>query len=123
MSGETGICRACGETVEPHTHDCNGYPGRLNTLGSAMDTITFIRKDELALLKKIIEVQGKALVFYADPESYSRQGFPHGFCAIFNSIEDDYEKVTLLGFPSNLSQYGGKRARQALAEVEKLKQN
>lgn len=61
----------------------------------------------------------EALRFYADKESYERDGFKHGFCAAFVEIKDDRSKATSDG--NDLSVYGGKRARAVLAKWAKVK--
>lgn len=63
--------------------------------------------------------------FYANPDNYQKgSDFPHGFCIVFDSIPDDYERVKNHPFiktseiRENLSSYGGKCARQVLKELE-----
>lgn len=87
--------------------------------------------EELSQARKLIAELVKMGEFYGNPDNYQRgKKLPHGFCAIFNSIDDDYERVKShpvsdpFYFNENLSSYGGKLAREVLSNnkdlIEKL---
>lgn len=103
MSGEIGVCSVCGSTVE----SCSNEEGL---------------EKELALLKKIIEVQGEGLEYYANKFSWYLH--KDKLCEVRRSIEyadtESYGVQTETG-ENYLEVLGGKRARQALEEVERLR--
>ena len=64
---------------------------------------------ELSKLRAQLDEANEVISYYADMESYDRDGFPHGLCIKFGELYDDYSKATK--DPKDLRQYGGKRAR------------
>lgn len=82
---------------------------------------------ELSQARKLIAELVKMGEFYGNPDNYQRgKKLPHGFCIIFNSIDDDYERVKShpVSDPfyssENLSSYGGKHAREVLSNNKEL---
>lgn len=76
---------------------------------------------ELERVKKQLSEAVEVIRFYGDPDSYDREGLPHGFCINFNGLIYDSERVK--SYPSdngkeNLSSYGGKRAREFLQKID-----
>lgn len=116
MSGETGICRMCGDTVDFHTHDCHPYiiddltwSDRISVNGriskKLFEKVITPKLKEIEALRKQRDEAIKIVEFYADEEGEH-----------WAACRDDDTYETCCHITSENS--GGKRAREFLGKLK-----